>query len=153
MISIDVALTARLVTDKVGHAPMMIAMALIGVLYQWHLSFCCFLYRFLPSVARKLANWKIRQLHAAYPIRANANDSTIYKRPADYLSHGDVHPFSGYVYHDMHRMYWLRLFDLVPKLVERPTSNDKSSFPSCPMFFVYGNGGIDFHSKYWGEIY
>lgn len=150
MVCIDVALPSWSITDKVWHVPTMIGMALGGVIYMWHNAFCSFLYRLFPSTARKLANWKVRTLQSSFPISANSNDNTIYKRPADYPSHGDVHPLSGYVYHDLHRSYWLRLFCLAPKLVERPASNaDESSFPSCPILFVYGNAGPDFHSKYW----
>lgn len=152
MISIDVALTSWSVTDKVWHMGTMVPMAAVGAIYMWHNSFCCFLYRLFPSAARKLANWKVRSMLTFLPIRANANDSTNFKRPSDYPSHGDIHPLSGYVYHDFHRMYWLRLFGLAPKLVERPPSNDtskESSFPTCPIFFVYGNSGPDFHSKSW----
>ncbi len=159
IITIDVALTPWMVRGARWRSMDIVGMAVYGFLYMWHAALCSIVYRVLPGIATRYMRWLVNYCTKDHfwkrpgLIHALDNDSCGLRAAlAEYPARGEAHPLSGYVYFDIHRLFWLGLLGMAPKLARKlPPSGNWKDYPTCPTLFVYGGIGPKFHSEKWEQ--
>lgn len=156
---IDVGLPKFMVTGDVWRLKTALHIALAGFFYQWRCAFSYYASSIMPGFARWYMNALVRKvIPIAYFERRGVqqllkSSSIVQEALQDYPARGDTHPLCGFMYFEIQRMYWLRIFRLVSPCVD-PKMRPKiwSDFPSCPVLFIYGKsgkGGVPFHERGW----
>lgn len=156
MVSMDVSLSEWMLRGAKWRVMDIIGMATYGFIYMWQAAICSIVYRKFPEIAtkymRSLVKYCTKDMFWKRPglLKAIEENSELAEALADYPANGAAHPLSGYLYFDIHRSFWLGLLGCAQKVVSKlPPSGNWVEFPTCPVLFIYGGVGPQFHSSKW----
>ncbi len=154
IVALDVGFP-RTGTARFAQLPLMVTM---GVAYQYYLSICYLIGRFVPFIGPSIGNYFVRWMVGLDQMKGNKFEKRLGDHKHLSLQPKDCTANQCYPYYFVHKQFLLELLGLrnaefpfpPTKNNEDAKHNRKPKKPSCPTLFLWGNKkGFKFHSGAW----